>query len=76
MPNPTIQIDYSQKSPMTMTTFRSTDMNLLHENLSRARMPQPQDEAHRSGDGARRVAMRARARQARELGEMSQSESR
>lgn len=61
---------------MIMTTFRSTDMNLLHETLSRARMPQPHSEAHRYEDGARRVAMRARARQARELGEMSQVEGR
>jgi hypothetical protein len=72
----TTDINYSQKSPMTMTTFRSNDMNLLHEALSRARMPQPHDEALRPGAGARRVAMRARARQARELGDASQAESR
>jgi hypothetical protein len=59
---------------MTMTTFRSTDMNLLQETLTRMRMPQPRSEAHRSNEGARRVAMRARARQARDLGEMSQRE--
>lgn len=42
--------------------------HLLHEVLSRARMPEPQDyrtEAHRS---ARYIAMRARRRQAREQG--------
>jgi hypothetical protein len=61
---------------MTMTNFRSTDMNLLHENLTRARMPQPHGEAHRSEGGARRVAMRARARQAHELGEMPQFDGR
>lgn len=60
---------------MTMTTFRSTDMNLLQETLTRMRMPQPHSDAHRSRDGARRVAMRARARQARELGEVAQSEA-
>ena len=66
----------TQKSLMTMTTFRSNEMHTLHEALSRARMPQPQKEAHRSGDSARRVAMRALARQARDLGETSQAESR
>jgi uncharacterized protein with von Willebrand factor type A (vWA) domain len=54
---------------MTMKTFRSADMNLLQEALTRMRMPQPQSEDHRSSEGARRVAMRARARQARDLGE-------
>jgi hypothetical protein len=44
----------------------SADMYLLNEALSRARMPEPQihSEAHRS---ARRVAMRARRRQALDL---------
>lgn len=60
---------------MIMTTFRSTDMNLLQETLTRMRMPQPHSEAHRSNEGARRIAMRARARQARDLGEMTQSEA-
>jgi len=72
MTTDTIEINYSEKSPLTMTTYRSTDMNILHEALSRARMPRPHDEAHRSGDGARRIAMRARARQAREMGDLSQ----
>jgi hypothetical protein len=59
--------------PMT----RSTDMNLLHEALSRARMRRPLDEASQSshasdhGRGARRVAMQAHQRQARELGDVS-----
>jgi hypothetical protein len=54
-----------------MTTNRSTDLNILHEALSRARMQLPHDEAPRpSRDGARRVAMSARATQARELGEL------
>jgi hypothetical protein len=57
-----------------MKIFRSTDMNLLQETLTRMRMSQPHSEAHRSNEGARRIAMRARARQARELGEVSQSE--
>jgi hypothetical protein len=49
-------------------------MNILNEALSRARMSQPHGEAsQRHGDGSLRVAMRARARQARELGEASQS---
>jgi hypothetical protein len=41
--------------------------NLLNEALSRARMPEPQSksEANRS---ARDIAMKARRRQARELG--------
>jgi hypothetical protein len=72
----TIEIDYSEKSPTTMTTIRSIDMNLYYEALSRARMPEPRHEAHRSSDGARRVAMRARARQARELGDLSEQSSR
>ncbi len=67
-----------KKSPMTMTLVaRSTEMYLLHEALSRARMSQPLHEAsHGSSEGARRVAMRARAQQARDLGEVSQSANR
>jgi hypothetical protein len=66
-----------RKSPTTMTTYRSTDMNLLHEALSRARMLRPLDEAsHESGKSARRVAMRARAHQASELGDASQPAAR
>jgi hypothetical protein len=59
---------------MAMKTFRSADVNILQEALSRARMRQPHSEAYRTGDSARRVAMRARARQARELGDLSQNE--
>jgi hypothetical protein len=44
-------------------------MNLMQETLSRARMRKPQDEAYRS---ARQVAMEARRRAARELGDVSQ----
>jgi hypothetical protein len=57
--------------------IRSTDMNLLYEALSRARMRQPLDEASEHslasdhGRGARRVAMQARQRQAHELGDVS-----
>jgi hypothetical protein len=63
----------AKKNPMTMKTFRSTDMNLLYEALSRARMRQPHDEAsYRTEGSARRVAMRARAQQSQELGDASQ----
>jgi hypothetical protein len=72
----TTDINHSEKSPTAMTTIRSIDMNLYYEALSRARTPEPRDEAHRSSDGARRVAMRARARQARELGDLSEQPSR
>jgi hypothetical protein len=62
--------NYVEKSLRTMTTNRSTDMNTLYEALSRARMLLPRDEAPRpSRDGARRVAMSARAAQARALGD-------
>jgi hypothetical protein len=62
---------------MTLSTYvtvsisgtRSTGMNTLQEALSRARMRSPRNEAPRS---ARRVAMQARRRQARELGDVSQ----
>ena len=71
-----IEPDEQKKSLITMSEmFRSTDMNLLHEALSRARMPQPRNEASHESD-ARNVAMRARARQARELGDLSQSQAR
>jgi hypothetical protein len=52
-----------------MTTYRSIGMNTLYEALARARMSQPQGEANHEDTSARRVAMRAKARQARELGE-------
>ena len=52
-----------------MTTYRSIGMNTLYEALARARMTQPQGEANHETASARRVAMRAKARQARELGE-------
>jgi hypothetical protein len=56
---------------MTLSTdgTRSIDMNILKEALSRARMRSPRNEAFRS---ARRVAIQARRRQARELGDVSQ----
>ena len=64
-------INHEKKTQMiTSTRPRSTEMNLFHEALSRARMRRPQNsEARRS---ARRVAMEARRQQARELGHLSQ----
>ena len=67
----------TEENPMTtydqptVTTYRSTStaVNLINEALSRARMRKPQDEAYRS---ARRIAMEARRRQARDLGDVSQ----
>ena len=55
----------------TVMTYRSrsTEMNLIKEALSRSRMRQPLNEANRS---ARRVAMEARHKAARELGDLSQ----
>ena len=68
----TITTPAEKKSLTTMSTYRSIQMHTLYEALSRARMSQPQSEAnHESATSARRVAMRARARQARELGEAS-----
>ena len=68
--------DQQKKSLITMTEMlRSTDMNLLHEALARARMLEPHQEASH-GSESRRVAMRARARQARELGDVSQTSAR
>jgi hypothetical protein len=58
-----------KKSLTTMTNYRSIGMNTLYEALARARMTQPHGEANREDTSARRVAMRAKARQARELGE-------
>lgn len=58
----------AKKSLTTMTTYRSISMNTLYEALARARTLQPQGEANED-NRARRVAMRAKARQARELGE-------
>ena len=56
-----------------MSKHRGTELSLLNEALSRARMLEPHDEAARpSREGARRVAMQARARQAHDLGELSQ----
>ena len=57
------------KPSIPMKTNGATKMQLIHEALSRARMPRPQanriPEAHRS---ARRIAMEARHRAAREIG--------
>jgi len=62
-----------KKSLITMTEMlRSIDMHLLHEALARARMLEPHQEASH-GSESRRVAMRARARQARELGDSSET---
>ena len=58
-----------KKSLTIMTTYRRIGMNTLYEALARARTTQPQGEANHEDNSARRVAMRAKARQARELGE-------
>jgi hypothetical protein len=63
-------ITHPDRKPSTaMKTNGATKMQLLHEALSRARMRRPQvdriPEAHRS---ARRIAMEAHQRAARELG--------
>jgi hypothetical protein len=52
------------------TAARSLEMNLFHEALSRARMRQPQNVNSEARRSARRVAMEARQRQARELGHL------
>jgi len=62
------------KTPMTVksvTRPRSSIMHILNEALSRARMRSPQNssEALRS---ARRIAMQAHRRSAREQGDISQ----
>jgi hypothetical protein len=63
-------ITESIRKPSTaMKNNGATKMHLIHEALSRARMRRPQvdriPEAHRS---ARRIAMEARHRAAREIG--------
>jgi hypothetical protein len=60
--------DHANEKSQTVNTTHagSADMYLINEALSRARTPEPQvhSEAHRS---ARRIAMRARRRQALDL---------
>jgi hypothetical protein len=60
----------------TMTTLatitRSTAMNLIYEALSRARMRMPQNVSSEARRSARRIAMQARNRQDRELGNVAQ----
>jgi len=68
----TIRRPTNEKNPtVTHIRPRSTALNLIYEALARARMRSPQNrnsEAHRP---ARRIAMQARHRQARELGNRS-----
>ncbi|GLY95789.1 hypothetical protein Acsp02_30440 [Actinoplanes sp. NBRC 103695] len=63
----TITIHNPTRETTEMTLNGAPKMRLIQEALSRARMRRPQadPEAHRS---ARRVAMEARQRAARELG--------
>jgi hypothetical protein len=43
-------------------------LHLIHEALSRARMPEPQDHTSEAYHSARQIAMRARREQTRMLG--------
>jgi hypothetical protein len=54
----------------TSSIARSTDMNLINEALSRARMRRPQNINSEARRSARLIAMQARQRQARELGHL------
>ena len=60
----------NEKNPTVSTNRpRSTTLNLINEALARARMRQPQrSEARRP---ARSIAIQARRRQAREMGNLS-----
>jgi hypothetical protein len=49
---------------------RSITMNLINEALSRARMRLPQNVPSEARRSARRIAMKARHQQARELGNL------
>jgi hypothetical protein len=46
----------------------SRTLHLMHEALSRARMPQPQDNTSEAYRSARQIAMRARREQTRLMG--------
>ena len=65
----TTYVDSIREKSAAVTLNGAPKMKLLQEALSRARMPRPQadriPEAHRS---ARRIAMEARHRAAREIG--------
>jgi hypothetical protein len=59
---------YPEKSTLMSHPNGVTEMNLLKQALSRARMRQPQSTRSEAYQSARYVAMRARHRQDRELG--------
>jgi len=70
---------HEMKNPMPTKTFtatnteaRSSEMNLINEALSRARMRRPQTQHSEARRSARRVAIEARRQQALELGNLSQ----
>lgn len=65
---------HNQEKPITHDKLRSTNVSihphshLIHEAMSRARMPKPQDNISEASRPARRIAMKARAEQNRILG--------
>ena len=60
---------YQRSETTIMTTQpRSTTLNLINEALSRARMREPQVNHPEARRPARRIAMAARRREARALG--------
>jgi hypothetical protein len=60
------------KKPMTTIRPRSITLNLINEVLSRARMRGPQNVSSEARRPARRIAIEARRRLAREVGDLSQ----
>jgi hypothetical protein len=63
---------YKNNKPMTRIRPRSITLNLINEALSRARMRRPQNVSSEARRPARRIAIEARRRLAREVGDLSQ----
>jgi hypothetical protein len=59
---------YPEKSTLMSHPNGATEMNLLKQALSKVRMREPQSTRSEAYPSARYIAMRARHRQARELG--------
>jgi hypothetical protein len=57
------------RNPSKGTEKMISGLQLIHEALSRARMPRPQDKTSEAYRSARQIAMRARREQTRLLGD-------
>jgi hypothetical protein len=66
-PNEVGMATYPEKNTLMSHPNGVTEMNLLKQALSRARMRQPQSTRSEAYPSARYVAMRARHQQARDL---------